>query len=122
MRYMMLSYALLVLYALTSSVALVGFGIIIAVGIYTVAIAFKSRLKALRIFAGEALLLITYTLTNMPLVRQLIGKGYEFVSNKSETLVTDRSLINVLETYLLGGDPYTACSQKIIICFECHDI
>ncbi len=117
MRHMMLSYALLVLYALTSSVALVGFGIIIAVGIYTVAIAFKSRLKALRIFAGEALLLITYTLTNMPLVRQLLGKGYEFVSNKSETLVTDRSLINVLETYLLGGDPYTACFQKIIICF-----
>ncbi len=117
MRHMMLSYALLVLYALTSSVALVGFGIIIAVGIYTVAIAFKSRLKALRIFAGEALLLITYTLTNMPLVRQLIGKGYEFVSNKSETLVTDRSLVNVLETYLLGGDPYTACFQKIIICF-----
>lgn len=117
MRHMMLSYALLVLYALTSSVALVGFGIIIAVGMYTVAIAFKSRLKALRIFAGEALLLITYTLTNMPLVRQLLGKGYEFVSNKSETLVTDRSLINVLETYLLGGDPYTACFQKIIICF-----
>ena len=116
-RHMLAAYALIVIYALTSSLALVGFGVVITLAIIAIATAFKSGLKALRIAAGEILLVVSYTLTNMPLVRQLLGKGYEFVSNKSETLINSRSALDILKTYILGGDPYTACFQKIIICF-----
>ncbi|MBO4309699.1 MAG: hypothetical protein J5856_01395 [Lachnospiraceae bacterium] len=117
MRHLLLAYALLVLYALTSSIALVGFGIIIAFGLYAAVIFFKSKLKALRVITGVILLTFTYALSNMPLLRQALGLGYKFVSNKSETVVTYRSFTEILNTYLLGGDPYTACFQKIIACF-----
>lgn len=116
-RHMLAAYALIILYALTSSLALVGFGVVITLALLTLVTAFKSGLKALRIAAAEILLLVSYTLSNMPLVRQLLGKGYEFVSNKSETLISSRSALDILKSYILGGDPYTACFQKIIICF-----
>ena len=92
-------------------------GMILRLAIIAIATAFKSGLKALRIAAGEILLIVSYALSNMPLVRQLLGKGYEFVSNKSETLIYSRSALDILKSYILGGDPYTACFQKIIICF-----
>ncbi|MCR5848480.1 MAG: DUF6044 family protein [Lachnospiraceae bacterium] len=118
MRYMLISYTLIILYAATSSVALVGFGIIIVFAVYAFVLAFRSRVRAFRVAVACILLIVTYTLCNMPLVRQLVGLGYDFVSHKSEVLIVGNTVIEMLKTYILGRDLYTWCAQSIIAVFS----
>ena len=117
MRYLLAAYIMIIFYAMTSSLALVGFAVIITYALYSFVLLFKSRVKAFRVFAGMILLILIYTLSNMPLIRQLLGKGSEFVSHKSEITIYGISVIEALKTYLLGKDSYTWCAQGIILVF-----
>jgi len=112
-----ISVVLILFYSMTSSLALTGFAIIILLTAICIFYLFRSRIKALRIFAIGIIMITVYALCNMPLVRQLINTGSDFVSHKSETLIVGKTFADIINGYLFGGDPYTACAQKMIITF-----
>lgn len=112
-----LAYVFVVLYSLTSSLALVGFAVIIVTFIVGVITFFKSKLSALKVLIADALMVVTYAFTNLPLIKQLVGIGSDFVSHKSEIIVQKRTALDIMERYLLGSDQYTSCCQKVIIPF-----
>ena len=110
------AYILTAFYAFTSSLALVGFGIIVSIAIVSIICIFKKRDALIKLLGAEGILILIYALTNIPLITQLI-KGSSFVSHKSEIVIAKRSLFDVLKIYLLGGDYYTPFCQKIILPF-----
>ena len=112
-----LAYVFVVLYSLTSSLALVGFAVIIVTFIAGVVTFFKSKRGSLKVFIADALMVVTYACTNLPLIKQLIGVGSDFVSHKSEIIVQKRTIPDIIERYLFGSDQYTSCCQKVIIPF-----
>ena len=110
------AYVLTIIYAFTSSLALVGFGVIVSIAVVSAICIFRNRKALVKLVIAEAVLIVSYLLTNIPLVSQLI-KGSSFVSHKSEIVIAKRSLFDVLKIYLLGGDYYTPFCQKIILPF-----
>ncbi len=112
------SIILTILYALTSSLALVGFAVVSALAVYIVIVFIaKKRIGALRLLILEVCLTVTYALCNMPLIKQILGIGKSFVSHKSEILIADREISDIYSSYLLGDYPYTFCAQKVILVF-----
>ncbi|MCR4648239.1 MAG: DUF6044 family protein [Lachnospiraceae bacterium] len=113
-----ISIFLSILYALTSSLALVGFAVVSALAVYMVIVLIaKSRIGALRLLISEACITVTYALCNMPLIKQILGIGKSFVSHKSEILIADREISDIYSSYLFGDYPYTFCAQKVILVF-----
>ena len=110
------AYVLTIIYALTSSLALVGFGVIVSIAVVSAICIFRNRKALVKLVIAEAVLIVSYLLTNIPLVSQLI-KGSSFVSHKSEIVIAKRNLFDVIKIYLLGGDYYTPVCQKIILPF-----
>ena len=111
------AYFLIIIYGLTSSIALVGFGIVIVLTILTVVLFFKSVKNALKVLLADVILVITYALVNVPLINQLIGLGKHFVSHKSEVVIPSRDFVFLFKEYILGEYPYAACCQKVVIIF-----
>jgi hypothetical protein len=111
------AYVLTIIYALTSSLALVGFGVIVSIAVVSAICIFRNRKALVKLVIAEAVLIVSYLLINIPLVSQLI-KGSSFVSHKSEIVIAKRNLFDVIKIYLLGGDYYTPVCQKIILPFS----
>lgn len=111
-----IAFLLTVIYALTSSLALSGFGIIMAIGLFSIIVLFKNRPAFFRLVTADFLIVISYTFVNLPLLKQIIN-GSGFVSHKSEMVISQRSIIGVIRSFILGEDSYTACGQKIILVF-----
>lgn len=107
-------YLLLVaIYAACSSLALVGYAILIVAGIYCIIQFFKKDYK--RALASSLLVCcmgIVYALLNYELVLQLLGFTNEFVSHKTELNHTALAYTDSISHILLTGAPYTESNQR----------
>ena len=114
---LVLSYLLIVLYALFSSVALVGFAIIITIFVLSAVLLFKDKKIALRVLIGNLLLGAVYAVENKTLVASTLKLGYSFTSHKSEVFVRGIDFLTGFTNYFFGKEFYTSCFQTIIILF-----
>ena len=109
-----ISILLSIVYALTSSLALVGFAVISVSFLFGIILIIKN--KKFNLFIITPFLLgIVYALLNMPLVKQILHIGYEFTSHKSELIFNPVGFLNTIKVLVMGEDTYTNCFQWIIL-------
>lgn len=109
-KHLYISWFYFALYALTSSLILVGFGILgmgmawILLNLLSGRMAGKeNRQEILRMAAAWLLLLVIYVAENQLLLRELLGIGGNFITHKSEYVLEARPFGQVFITDLLNG-------------------
>ncbi len=100
-------------YAANSSLALVGFAMIVATGVITVYELMKN--KKSKAFLVPALLTVTYLLFNMNLVMQVVGNSDGFVSHKSEVIYQPMPFRQALEEIFVTGVSYAQSKQVYLM-------
>lgn len=111
------AYLMTALYAMTSSLPLVGFGLVAVIFIISVVSFLKDKKTGVLLLINWVILTGIYLLLNLNLVKQIFGIGYKFTSHKSEITSGCVGFFNDVKMNLLGSDPYTACYQKYILVF-----
>lgn len=106
-QYRKWAYLYTALYALTSSLVLVGFGIL-GMGVLWMLVCFwKYREALLRSFGAWLLLLGIYVAENFRLLAEILGSGESFVSHKSEYALNEDSFFGLLWQYLTKGGQHS---------------
>lgn len=105
----------IIAYALTSSLALCGFGIVIVAVVFTVVLLIKNKGKAISVCTGTIALLLTYALTNISLIKQLLGIGENFVSHKTEIIAYPTNISDGIKEIFLHGMAYADGGHMYIL-------
>ena len=85
-REVFLCYGIVFLYGIFSSIALIGYAVLLVLGVAVICLfAFKKYKWAIRVLKSEGLLLITYIACNSELILQLLGGGE--TSHREEMLI-----------------------------------
>lgn len=108
-----LSVLLTFVYGINSSLALVGFAMIIV----TALIAFYEAVKEknYKAFLIPAFLTVTYSILNINLVMQILAKSEEFVSHKSEVVYQPMSFLQAVDEIFVKGVSYAQSNQVCLI-------
>lgn len=109
-----LSWTIILLYSLSSSLALVGFAWIIALTVITVICGFR-RTNFTRFFVALGIMGITYATVNLDLVKQLLGVGETVVSHKSEIIKGSSGFGTALADAFFSGAEYTKVEQMTFL-------
>ena len=106
-RHMAAAFLYTAFYALSSSLVLVGFGIL-GIGLLWMAFCFwKHRDSLLRTFSAWLLLLGIYIAENSRLLAELLRGGEGFVSHKSEYVLAASSFLGTFLQYLTKGGQHS---------------
>lgn len=112
------AYSLIAVYTLTSSLPLVGYGIVATIGVIALVYLFKDKKSFLKLVIADFEMTVLYMLMNMNLVNQILGRGYDFVSHKSERLMIGIGFFQSIVGQIMGHDSYVLCYQIYLIVFS----
>lgn len=102
------------IFALTSSLVLVGYGLL-GMGLVFVIWCFaKKREAALRMTAAWALLLGVYVVENLRLLGGLLGLGEDFVSHKAEYALSAENFFELAGQYLTKGGQHSEAYHLVL--------
>lgn len=112
-----LSYFIILLYAVTSSLSLVGFAILINLFIVFIALLLKKeRRKAFNVGVGGIILAITYLLLNISLVKQILSISSDsMVSHKEEIYVYAIPFLTSFKEFFMNGSFHMQSYQLLIV-------
>lgn len=114
-RHKLWAYLYTALYALASSLVLVGFGILGMGILWMLMCLWKYREALLRTFGAWLLLLGIYVVENFRLLAQLLGFGEDFVSHKSEYALDADSFVGLLGQYLTKGGQHSEDCHLLLL-------
>lgn len=114
-RHMVMAYLYVACYALTSSLILVGFGLLGMGLLWFFRLLWKQRERAISFLGAWLLLLGIYIAENCRLLGELAGLGETPVSHKSEYVLAAASFFSTLWQYLTkGGQHSEDCHQFLL--------
>lgn len=106
-RYVVCAFLYTALYALTSSLVLVGFGVLGMGVLWLIWCARRQKKALLRTFGAWLLLLGIYIAENFRLLAELLGIGEATVSHKAEYVLAADSFSGLLGQYLTKGGQHS---------------
>lgn len=120
-KHLKASYCYVVVFALSSSLVLVGFGLL---GMGMLALAGElwqyrrkreGKSRTLRVLAAWLVLLGIYIAENFRLLGQMLGMGDAMVSHKAEYALSGRAFWPAFWQYLLKGGQYSEGYQQLLV-------
>ncbi len=107
-----------VIYGLGSSLVLVGFAVLIELGVFwIVSLLRKKKALALNTFVSAVVLSFTYVISNVRLILQVLGLKQGYVSNRVETVAQPAGFFDLLRSVLGDGTDYAQAFAKWILVF-----
>ncbi len=102
------------IYSIDSSLALVGYALIMVSIIISLILLIKKKRVTLSLII-PAELIVGYSMVNLPLISQMLHIGYDYTSHKSELIYQVVGFFNTLKSQIMGEDTYTNCYQWLIL-------
>lgn len=113
---------LIILYGLSSSLVLVGFAWLMVLGIFVLYLTIRNKRRGQKIPATPwisfLVLLATYLLTNLSLIKQVLFPSTGYVSHKTEMVISPQDIFSSMKDCFLHGISY-AMSYHGVILFLC---
>lgn len=110
---------LIILYGLSSSLVLVGFAWLMALGIFALYLAIRNKCTGQKIpstpWISFLVLLATYLLTNLSLIKQVLFPSTGYVSHKAEMVISPQDIFSRIKDCLLHGISYAMSYHGIIL-------
>lgn len=101
-------------YSIDSSLALVGYALIIVSLIISIIMLIKRKRVTFSLII-PAELIVGYSLVNLSLISQMLNIGYNYTSHKTEMICQVVGFFNTLKGQIMGEDTYTNCYQWLIL-------
>ncbi len=109
-----LAFTYTAIFALTSSLVLVGYGLL-GMGLFFAVWCFlKKREAALRVAGAWLLLLGVYVAENLRLLGELLGGGEDFVSHKTEYALATENFFELTWQYLTKGGQHSEAYHLVL--------
>lgn len=123
-RILISSYAITLVYACFSSVATVGFAVLIVLMILIVALLIKHRRKAALLLGIQfALMVAVYLISDLSLIKQVLGLSLAPASHRTEYVLSgDAFSMPAVVSFFLNGQYHAVSNQFWIVVFEIADV
>ncbi len=110
---------LIILYGLSSSLVLVGFAWLMVLGIFALYLTIRNKRTGQKIpstpWISFLVLLATYLLTNLSLIKQVLFPSTGYVSHKTEMLISPQDIFSSIKDCFLHGISYAMSYHDIIL-------
>lgn len=110
---------LIILYVLSSSLVLVGFAWLMVLGIFALYLTIRNKRTGQKIpstpWISFLVLLATYLLTNLSLIKQVLFPSTGYVSHKTEMVISPQDIFSSIKDCFLHGISYAMSYHDIIL-------